>query len=276
MKGAVEVILARCTSGTTGAAEANAQMAARGLRVLAVAVGKGTAEENLELRGLIGIADPPRTEAIEAVAAARAAGITTVMITGDHPTTAQVIARELGIVRPGEPTDELVHARATPEDKLKIVRAWKKRDAVVAMTGDGVNDAPELREAHIGICMGKTGTEVTREAADMVLTDDNFASIVAAVREGRGIFDNIRKSLVYLLSGTRASWLEGQRAASCEGHARTMGIGVERQSALLQVHCDRPDPAQIGLHVERLGSPSASEADEAAGCAPAVRPKGVM
>ncbi len=201
VKGAVEMLLALSHSGTEGANEANAQLASRGLRVLAVAVGKGTAEENLELLGLIGIADPPRTEAIEAVAAARAAGIKTVMITGDHPATAQAIARELGIIADGDAPDEVVHARANPEDKLRIVRDWKARGAVVAMTGDGVNDAPALREAHIGICMGKTGTEVTREAADMVLTDDNFASIVAAVREGRGIFDNIRKALVYLLSG---------------------------------------------------------------------------
>jgi Ca2+-transporting ATPase len=201
VKGAVEVLLARSTTGIEGAAEANTQLASRGLRVLGVAIGKGTAEESLELLGLIGIADPPRTEAIEAVAAARAAGIKTVMITGDHPATAQAIARELGIVVAGENPEEVVHARASPEDKLRIVREWKSRGAVVAMTGDGVNDAPALREAHIGICMGKTGTEVTREAADMVLTDDNFASIVAAVREGRGIFDNIRKALVYLLSG---------------------------------------------------------------------------
>ena len=156
------------------------------------------------LLGLIGIADPPRTEAIEAVAAARAAGITTVMITGDHPVTARAIARELGILSSADAPDDVVHARATPEDKIRIVREWKTRGAVVAMTGDGVNDAPALREAHIGIAMGLTGTEVTREASDMVLADDNFASIVAAIREGRGIFDNIRKTLVYLLSGNTA------------------------------------------------------------------------
>jgi Ca2+-transporting ATPase len=201
VKGALESLLPLSISGTEGAAEANAQMAARGLRVLAVGLGDAAEERRLRLVGLVGIADPPRTEAIEAVAAARAAGIRTVMITGDHPITAEAIARELGIVAPGEDPAELVHARATPEDKLKIVRGLKARGAVVAMTGDGVNDAPALREAHIGIAMGRTGTEVTREASDMVLADDNFASIVAAVREGRGIFDNIRKTLVYLLAG---------------------------------------------------------------------------
>jgi Ca2+-transporting ATPase len=204
VKGAVEVVVARCVAGSEGASEAATQLAARGLRVLAVAVGTGRDEAELTLLGLIGIADPPRSEAIEAVAAARTAGIRTVMITGDHPMTAQVIARELGILHPGEPPGEVVHARATPEDKLQIVRDWKARGAVVAMTGDGVNDAPALREAHVGIAMGKTGTEVTREVSDIVLADDNFASIVAAVREGRGIFDNIRKALVYLLSGNVA------------------------------------------------------------------------
>ena len=204
VKGAVEVMLPLCESDIAAAAEANVQMAARGLRVLAVAVGEGHEEERLQLVGLLGIADPPRTEAIEAVAAARTAGIVTVMITGDHPVTAHAIARELGIARPGESPEEVVHARVTPERKLEIVRSWKARGAVVAMTGDGVNDAPALREAHIGIAMGMAGTEVTREASDMVLTDDNFASIVAAVREGRGIFDNIRKTLVYLLTGNAA------------------------------------------------------------------------
>jgi Ca2+-transporting ATPase len=198
IKGAVETVLPLCTVGVDGAIEANAEMASRGLRVLAVAVAADL--ELTTLVGLIGIADPPRTEAIEAVAAAHAAGITTVMITGDHPVTAHAIAKELGILSQSSDV-ELVRARATPEDKLEIVRIWKSRDAIVAMTGDGVNDAPALREAHIGIAMGRTGTEVTREASDMVLADDNFASIIAAVREGRGIFDNIRKTLVYLLSG---------------------------------------------------------------------------
>jgi P-type Ca2+ transporter type 2C len=204
VKGAVEVVLPLCVDETEDAAAANTEMAARGLRVLAVAMGQGEREERLELLGLVGIADPPRTEAIEAVSAARRAGIQTVMITGDHAVTAGAIARELGIVRPGESPDELVHARATPDDKLAIVRRWKARGAIVAMTGDGVNDAPALREAHIGVAMGKTGTEVTREASDMVLADDNFASIVAAIREGRAIFDNIRKTLVYLLTGGAA------------------------------------------------------------------------
>jgi Ca2+-transporting ATPase len=202
VKGAVEIIADRSLDGTAGATEAARQMAIHGLRVLAVAIGDGPAEEGLRMLGLLGIADPPRPEAIEAVAAARLAGIRTVMITGDHPATALAIAREMGIVTPADGDEsELVHARATPEDKLTVVRTWKGRGAVVAMTGDGVNDAPALREAHIGIAMGRTGTAVTREAADIVLGDDNFASIVAGIREGRGIFDNIRKSLLYLLGG---------------------------------------------------------------------------
>ncbi|NRD62682.1 cation-transporting P-type ATPase, partial [Corallococcus exiguus] len=158
-------------------------------------------EQGLTLLGLVGLADPPRPEAVEAVRAARDAGVRTVMITGDHPATALAIAKELGLVREGESPEGIVHARATAEQKLHIVRGWKARGEVVAMTGDGVNDAPALREAHIGIAMGRTGAEVTREASDLILTDDNFASIVAAVREGRGIYENIRKTLVYLLAG---------------------------------------------------------------------------
>ena len=204
LKGAIESILPLCVTQPDGVEPANVVMAERGLRVLAVAVAPSGEETRAVLLGLIGIADPPRPEAIEAIATARGAGITTVMITGDHPLTALAIAKELGIVNGSDAPGDVVHARATPEDKIRIVREWKARGAIVAMTGDGVNDAPALREAHVGIAMGKTGTEVTREASDMVLADDNFASIVAAIREGRGIFDNIRKTLVYLLSGNMA------------------------------------------------------------------------
>ena len=204
MKGAVETLLELCTTGGEGALRENEEMAKRGLRVLAIAVGKGPEERGLRLLGLIGIADPPRSEAIDAIATARAAGIRTVMITGDHPVTARAIAAELGLLAPGEDPSISVHARATAEDKIRIVREWKEKGAIVAMTGDGVNDAPALREAHVGIAMGKTGTEVTREAASVILSDDNYASIIAAVREGRGIYDNIRKTLVYLLSGNAA------------------------------------------------------------------------
>jgi Ca2+-transporting ATPase len=204
VKGAVEAVLQCASRAPPGFLDWSSEMASRGLRVLAVAVGTSSREAELEVLGLIGIADPPRTEAIDAIAKARAAGIRTVMITGDHPVTARAIAEELGLIQRGESIEGRVHARATPEQKLQIVRGWKSRDAIVAMTGDGVNDAPALREAHIGIAMGRTGTEVTREASDIVLTDDNFATIIAAVEEGRGIFQNIRKTLVYLLSGNTA------------------------------------------------------------------------
>jgi Ca2+-transporting ATPase len=207
VKGAVESILDRARNTPAGLIEASNEMANRGLRVLAVALGSSASESDLEVLGLVGIADPPRTEAIDAIARARSAGIRTVMITGDHPITATAIAKELGLIGPADTGEGLVHARATPEQKLDIVRGWKKQGAIVAMTGDGVNDAPALREAHIGIAMGRTGTEVTREASDIVLTDDNFASIVAAVEAGRGIFDNIRKTLVYLLSGNAGELL---------------------------------------------------------------------
>jgi P-type Ca2+ transporter type 2C len=201
VKGAFEAITSHCPKKDDDVARASQSMAERGLRVLAVATGKTAEEEGLELLGLMALSDPPRREALDAVASARRAGIRTVMITGDHPATAKAIAEELGMLGPDGAQHDVVHARATPADKLEIVRKWKARSHVVAMTGDGVNDAPALREAHIGIAMGRTGTEVTREAADMILTDDNFASIVAAVREGRGIFDNIQKTVVYLLAG---------------------------------------------------------------------------
>lgn len=206
-KGAPENIIPLCRQQQEGfdhATKAVADMAARGLRVLAVATGRGLGERNLNLLGLLAIADPPRTEATEAIKEARGAGIIPIMITGDNPRTAAAIARELGLVLGGESLEGRVHARATPEDKLNLVRKWKKEGHIVAMTGDGVNDAPALREAHIGIAMGKAGTEVTRQAADLILADDNFATIVAAVREGRSIFQNIRRAVTYLLTGNLA------------------------------------------------------------------------
>ena len=177
-------------------------------------------EHDLVFVGLSGMYDPPRPEAKVAVAKCLAAGIRVVMITGDHPETATAIAREIGIASThdvaitGVELDKLsdaqlrqrapeigVYARVTAEHKLRIIRAWKANDAVVAMTGDGVNDAPAIKGADIGIAMGQSGTEVTKQAADMIITDDNFATIVAAVEEGRGIYDNIRKTLQYLLAG---------------------------------------------------------------------------
>jgi Ca2+-transporting ATPase len=183
-------------------------------------------ERDLVFVGLTGMYDPPRAEVKEAVAKCRLAGIRVVMITGDHPHTAMAIARELGIATGndvdlrGAELDELtddelrqrapsiaVYARVTAEHKLRIIRAWKANDAVVAMTGDGVNDAPAIKGADIGIAMGRTGTEVTKQASDMIITDDNFAYIVAAVEEGRGIYDNIRKTLQYLLAGNSGELL---------------------------------------------------------------------
>ena len=176
-------------------------------------------ESNLIWTGMVGIIDPPRTEVRHAVDQAHKAGIRTIMITGDHPLTAARIAGDLGIIKPGQPactgeqldamdSDQLrettskvsVYARVAPEHKLKIVESLQDQGKVVAMTGDGVNDAPAVKTADIGVAMGITGTEVTKESAKMILADDNFATIVQAVREGRGIFDNIRKFLRYLLS----------------------------------------------------------------------------
>jgi P-type Ca2+ transporter type 2C len=204
------------------------KMAQDGLRVLGIAYRPlkevpddvtPDIERDLYLLGLVGILDPARPEAREAVKTARTAGIRSVMITGDHALTAEAIARDLGILQPGQKavtgaqldtmTDDQIldafqktatFARVSPEHKLRIVRALQKQDHIVAMTGDGVNDAPALKQADIGVAMGITGTDVSKGAADMVLTDDNFASIVAAVEEGRVIYDNIRKFIKYLLS----------------------------------------------------------------------------
>ncbi len=207
LKGAVESLVSLCQKDdpfALRAMTAASEMSERGLRVLAVAQSSSAKEKEITLIGLLGLADPPRSEAMDAIREARSAGIMPIMITGDHPQTAAAIARELGLVLEGESLKNRVHARATPEEKLKLVRYWKNQGAIVAMTGDGVNDAPALREAHIGIAMGIAGTEVTRQSADLILADDNFATIVAAVREGRGIFENIRKAITYLLIGNFA------------------------------------------------------------------------
>jgi Ca2+-transporting ATPase len=206
---------------------ANENMAAQALRVLAVAsrdlpdgivYDEDAVENDLVFLGLTGMIDPPRPEAVEAIRVCRQVHIRPVMITGDHSLTALAVAREMGIYQEGDRTmsgEELgrmpdeefdrivgtvsVYARVSPMDKLKIVKAWKHRGEVVAMTGDGVNDAPALKHADIGIAMGITGTEVTKESADMVLADDNFATIITAIERGRWIYDNIKKYLTYLL-----------------------------------------------------------------------------
>ena len=212
-----------------GILKANNNLASQAMRVLAVGYRildrepeKYAAEEiekDLTFVGLIAMIDPPREEVKAAIAECKQAGIKTVMITGDHKNTAVAIARQLGffgidsLALTGEELDRLsddefakivenvpVYARVSPEHKLRIVRAWRRRGEVVAMTGDGVNDAPAVKEADIGVAMGITGTDVTKEVSDMVITDDNFASIVAAVEEGRGIYDNIKKFIHYLLS----------------------------------------------------------------------------
>jgi Ca2+-transporting ATPase len=234
-KGAPEIMLAGCIAEHTPAGdvpldahardrilEAARRMAGDALRVLAVATRREATPENAErgmtLLGLVGMFDPPRAEARDAIETCEHAGIRVVMITGDHPLTAEAIARELGLLKGGQVVTgaELgnlddaalerdvahidVYARVSPSDKMRVVEALQKRGHVVAMTGDGVNDAPALKKADIGIAMGVTGTDVAREAAAMTLTDDNFASIVAAVEEGRGIFGNIKKYLMFLLS----------------------------------------------------------------------------
>jgi Ca2+-transporting ATPase len=210
-------------------AVANSQMASDALRVLAVAqrrfqqrpeeLDPHEHEQGLTLIGLVGMIDPPRAEVADAIQNARDAGIRTVMVTGDYPDTARAIGEQIGLIRPGgevitgqqlsEMSDEElvrhvedvdVFARVSPEHKVRIVDAFRKRDYVVAMTGDGVNDAPALKRASIGVAMGITGTDVTKETADMVLTDDNYVSIVNAVEQGRIIYDNIRKFVSFLLS----------------------------------------------------------------------------
>ena len=242
VKGAPDILIGRCSDIEENGAvrgltvedreaiqKANDGLASQAMRVLGVAYRRleakqdkyepGTIEKELTFIGLVAMIDPPREEVKQAIQECKAAGIKTVMITGDHKNTAVAIARELGffdehsLALSGEELDKLsddelygkverisVYARVSPEHKLRVVRAWRRRGGIVAMTGDGVNDAPAVKEADIGVAMGITGTDVTKEVSDMVVTDDNFASIVSAVEEGRGIYDNIRKFIHYLLS----------------------------------------------------------------------------
>ena len=229
VKGAFDMMLSRCVKGNMEAAREMCETMSRdALRVLAIGYKEiaeipenptsETLENGLTFLGLVGMIDPPRPECKVAVATCRTAGIKPVMITGDHVVTAAAIAKELGIMEEGDDaitgvqldamTDEeldarvekiSVYARVSPENKIRIVKAWQRRGQVVSMTGDGVNDAPALKAADIGCAMGITGTDVAKGAADMTLTDDNFATIVEAVREGRGIYANIRRVIEFLL-----------------------------------------------------------------------------
>ena len=228
-KGAPDVLLKRLSknSNVSGVNEAIENMSKRALRVLALGVKvfdtMPNVDENLEkdvqFMGLVGMIDPPRPEVLEAIKVAKHAGVRTIMITGDNIITATAIANELGIMGEGQravSSEELdamsdeelknniekfsVYARVAPKDKVRIVEAWQSKGKVVAMTGDGVNDSPALKKADIGCAMGITGTDVSKEAADMILTDDNFTTIIKAVKQGRGIYANIRKCVKYLLS----------------------------------------------------------------------------
>ncbi|MGV3527759.1 MAG: cation-translocating P-type ATPase [Flavisolibacter sp.] len=230
-KGAVEFVVSRLHNGDDNDAitEESTSMASNGLRVLAFAYrlmdelprpfSYDVIESELQFAGLVGMIDPPRTEIVHSIAECKAAGIHPVMITGDHKQTAAAIARDIGLLEEGEMVitgSELsmlepedlesrverirVYARVSPQQKLNIVQALQKRNHFVAMTGDGVNDAPSLRKANIGIAMGITGTDVSKEAAHMILLDDNFTSIVRAVGEGRRIYDNIRKFVKYIMT----------------------------------------------------------------------------
>ncbi len=228
VKGALDALIPRCTTGDMDKAlKINAQMGKNALRVIGVAIkyieGKTEydsehIETDLHFIGLIGMMDPPRKEAFDAVAMCKSAGIRPVMITGDHMVTARAIATELHIM---EENDELltgedlkklddvdltrkvkdvaVYARVSPEDKIRIVKAWQRNNMIVAMTGDGVNDAPALKSADIGCAMGIAGTDVAKQASDITLSDDNFATIVEAIKEGRVMYDNIKKTVFFLI-----------------------------------------------------------------------------
>lgn len=298
VKGACDVMFSRCVTGDLEQArKMNEEMATRALRVLAVGykqlqsvpetLTSEEIENGLTFVGLIGMIDPPREEAKDAVATCVMAGIRPIMITGDHIVTASAIAKELGILREGDlamtgtelsqMSDEefaanirkySVYARVSPEDKIRIVKAWQSAGEIVSMTGDGVNDAPALKQADIGCAMGITGTDVAKGAADMTLTDDNFATIVEAVQEGRGIYDNIKKAIQFLL-GTNIgevitvfmAMLFWQESPLLAMHLLWMNLVTDGLPALAMgvepVESDimtrKPKPKNEGLFADGLG-----------------------
>lgn len=259
VKGAPDAVLPRCVDGAAGAAAVVDDLTGRGFRVLAVAAAPAAGigpddiadcvETGLALLGLIALEDPPREHAAAAVAACRQMGVRVAMITGDHPGTAAAIARQVGLLLPGGfvvegkdlPSDDdelgalldadgVVVSRVSPEDKLRIARALRGRNHVVAMTGDGVNDGPALQAADVGVAMGRSGTDVAREAADLVLLDDDFATIVAAIEQGRATFANIKRFLTYHLTDNVAE-LTPFAVWALSGGSFPLAIGV------LQVLC---------------------------------------
>ncbi len=283
VKGAPDAVLPRCTARFVGADAALARMAARGLRVLAVAerpltpagVDADAAPDDLErelaLVALLGLEDPPRPGVAQALVACRRAGVRVAMVTGDHPATAAAIAREVGLALPASPVvtgadlpedgralgelldhDGIVVSRVTPEDKLRIARALRGRGHVVAMTGDGVNDGPALEAADIGVAMGRSGTDVAREAADLVLLDDDFATIVAAVEQGRATFRNIRRFLTYHLTDNVAE-LTPFAVWALSGGRFPLAIGV-LQVLALDIGTDLLPALALGAEPPRPGA----------------------
>lgn len=281
LKGAPDIVLDLCRDGDSAKLAAE-RMATQGLRVLAIASREvsadaastasiDTLERDLDLLGLVGLQDPPRPEAAAALQACRTAGIRVAMITGDHPATAAAIAYQVGFSRDGLvavdgrklPTDErelgalldrdnVVVSRVAPEDKLRIARALRARGHVVAMTGDGVNDAPALQAADIGVAMGRSGTDVAREAADLVLLDDNFATIVAAIEQGRATYGNVRRCLTYHLTDNVAELTPFAAWALTAGQL-PLALGV-LQILCLDLGTDQLPALALGLEAASAGA----------------------
>jgi len=266
-KGAPDVIFEKCTKNIDKdkVEEVNAKMATNALRVLGVGIKElkevpeeldpDSLENDLNFIGLVGMIDPAREEVFDAIKTAKKAGVRTIMITGDHVITAKAIGKELNILEEGEMaitgaelnalSDEefynniekySVYARVAPEDKVKIVDAWQSKGKVVAMTGDGVNDSPALKAADIGCAMGITGTDVAKEASEMILVDDNFATIIVAVKEGRGIYQNIKKTVWYLLSSNIGEVLTIFLASLISVVALALGFELNFGIPLLAMH----------------------------------------